>query len=423
MPHARLLAIVGVAAFFVASARPAQADDVLLNEWNAVGTGKSIAEGDSFFGPDFDGNGGNWMELLTVKDVDLRGWQLHWTENEVAANGDPMSEGTLTFADADLWSDIKAGSIIVVIESEDANGQGVVTSTDTSYDPSAGDWDIVISTFQELDMDTLLVTTVTNDGMESEFSVGNDDWQLTIMDASGTVISGPTGEGAADEAGTEIWQGGGISSSEAGSLEGPGRGAPLSCWESITASSAFYDDTKSSSFGLPNVDFVVDFGTYRTVQDLSALRGEPLEGFGDFDNSGDFDLADVEILSNQIRNENHSPCFDLTEDGLVNVDDLVDLVENRAERKLGDADFNGTVDADDYETWNENKLTTDSTWATADFNADGVTDGTDFNIWNANKAIVPPANSSVPEPSATSLFGLGWLLALTQRKRIRFGRH
>lgn len=388
------------------------ADEVLLNEWNSVGSGKVVADGDLFFGTEFDGNGGNWMELLTVNDVDLRGWQLHWTEQETAANGDPISEGTLTFSDADLWANVRAGSIITVIESEDADGQDIVTSTDVSYDPAGGDWTINISTFAELDSDSPLITTITNDGMDGEFSVGNDDWNLTIMDASGSVVSGPTGEGAQDEAGNVVWSGGGISSSEAGALEGPGRGASIACWESITSAGPFYDDTKSSSFGAPNVDFLLDDGVYRTVQDLTALRGGTPEGSGDFDSSGEFDLADIDLLTEQITLENHSVCYDLTGDGFVDASDLEDLVVNRIETQLGDVDLNGVVDELDYEVWNANKFTIDNSWLTADFNADGHTDVTDFNIWNANRtADTGPLNTVVPEPSTSIIVWLGIFLA------------
>ena len=395
------------------------ADDVLLNEWNAVGTGRAISDGDAFFGVDFDGNGGNWMELIVVNDVDMRGWQLRWTEQEAAANGDPISEGTLTFADADLWSDVKAGTLITIIESEDAGGQGVETGTDTSYDPAGGDWTINISTFAELDAAFPLITTVTNDGMDSEFSVGNDDWNLTIMDASGAVISGPTGEGAQDEAGNTIWMGSGVGSSEAGSLEGPGRGAPRACWESITAASAFYDDTDSSSFGLPNVDFIVDTGSYRTIQDLTALRGGSPEGFGDFDSSGEFDLADIDALSAQIALETHSPCYDLTEDGVVDVADLEELVVNRVGTLMGDVDLDGDVDEFDYEVWDMNKFAPATTWATGDFNGDGTTDVSDFNYWNANKTSgAESTRSAVPEPRTLTLLWIGILLAYGRQRSL-----
>ncbi len=395
-----------------------QADEVLLNEWNAVGSTKSIANGDAFFGTDYLGNGGNWFELVTVADVDLRGWELRWTEDEPAANGAPTSEGTLTFSQGDLWSSIQAGTIITIIETEDGDGQGAITATDTSYDPASGDWDIVISTFAEADTEAPLITTVTNDGEPSAFSVGNDDWQLSIFDAAGTRVSGPTGEGAVDDAGNEIWTAGGISSNEAGSLEGPPRGSPLACWESITAASSFYDDTKSSSFGLPNVDFVADGESYRTTQDLTALRGGRPEGFGDFDSSGEYDVADLELLNAQISSGQNSPCFDLTDDGNVDAADVTELI-HRVGLTRGDADLDGDVDEADFELWNASKFTDQTTWVTGDFTGDGMTDVSDFNSWNANKSAVDgPFNSSLPEPSAGNLLGLGLLASVTVRRRM-----
>ena len=403
-------------------AQLAAADDVLLNEWNAVGSERTIGDGDSFFGTELAGNGGNWFELIAVKDVDMRGWELNWTEQEPSAGGDPFSEGAITLSNSDLWADIKAGSIITIIETEDGGGQGVSTGTDTSYDPAAGDWTINVSTFAELDAASPLLSTVTNDGaIESanEFSVGNDDWQMRIFDAGGVLISGPIGEGSVDEAGAPLWAGGGVSSSEAGSLEGPARGSPLACWESISASSLFYDDTGSSSFGQPNVDFLADDGTFRTVQDVTALRGGTPEGFGDFDSSGEYDAADLTILSDQIAADNHSPCFDLTEDGVVDSADFTELIV-RGSFLPGDADLDGDVDEVDFEAWNANKFTSGRTWQTGDFSGDGSTDVTDFNLWNANKTIavdVLPAVSIVPEPSSVMILAGGALLLCISRRQ------
>ena len=390
-------------ALLLAGMAGTQAAEVVVNEWNAVGGAGPIPDGDSFFG-EITGNGGNWIELLVIQDVDMRGWKLNWVEQEATAAGDPFTEGTITFSTDTLWSTVKAGSIITIIETSDADGENVDTSTDVSFDPANDDWWINVATTEEIGRANPLITTVTNDGADGEFSVGNDDWTVTILDGNDEVIFGPVGEGATDSDGNVIWPGGGVSSSEAGSLEGPGRGAPLACWQSITAADPFYDDTKSSSFGQPNVDFQIDTLEYRTTQDLTALRGGTPEGFGDFDSSDTFDLADIDSLTDEIANDNHSPCFDLTGDGTVDSADLEDLVVNRVGTLMGDADLDGDVDVMDYETWNTNLFVAGNTWATGDFNADGSTDVSDFNIWNDNKTSGQAASASaVPEPNALLL--------------------
>ena len=60
-----------------------------------------------------------------------------------------------------------------------------------------------------------LATTVTNDGSPGDFSVGKDDWVLTIRNAAADVVFGPVGEGAPS------WAGDSVKSEKAGSLEGP----------------------------------------------------------------------------------------------------------------------------------------------------------------------------------------------------------
>lgn len=367
------------------------AADVILNEYNAVGNSGPIEDGDTVF-MHIDGNGGNWFELLVINDVDMRGWTLNWVEDEEAANGDPQSTGTILLSDASLWSNVERGTMLTFIETADAGGQGIDTSTDVSFDPANGDWTMNFSTVNKQGD---LVTTTTNDGADGEFSVGNDNWTLTILNAKGELVFGPVGEGARSENGDEIWPGGGVSSSEAGSLEGPGRGASLECWQSITNQSTFYDDTDSTSFGQANVDFL-STKMYRTSQDLSALRGGTPEGLGDFDSSFAFDLPDILALGEQVASQRHEICFDLTGDRLVDVDDLEELVVNRVGSFMGDSDLDGNVDAEDFAIWETSIFTEGTDWTTGDFNGDGVTDVRDFNIWNSHRTDLAPVG--VPEP-------------------------
>ena len=143
------------------------------------------------------GNGGNWIELVVTQNhVDIRRWKLHWTEDRPDDPPEvPPDEGTLMLTEDSLWTDLRAGTIITFTES-DAAGGGF--DTDTSYDPDAGDWWININTLSSVGApQTQYVTTVTNvsgDG-PGAFSVGNDNWQLTIVDAESNVIFGPCGEG------------------------------------------------------------------------------------------------------------------------------------------------------------------------------------------------------------------------------------
>ena len=212
---------------------PAAASPVVLNEYNAVSGSRQLGDGDgadAFFGT-VTGNGGNWFELLVLEDSDLRGWQLAWAEQE-----DTPTAGTLTLSQDALWADVRAGSLITFIETADGGGSGVDTATDASYDPLAGDWHLNVSTRQEQALGAAgLVSTTTNDGAAGDFSVGNDDWTLTILDAAGAVVAAATGEGAPGYAG------GGVSSTEGFALEGPGAGATPADFAAIGPGSPFYD--------------------------------------------------------------------------------------------------------------------------------------------------------------------------------------
>lgn len=241
---------------------------VILNEYNAVSGSNHLDEDafadstdeDSFFGR-IEGNGGNWFELLVVGDsgsaiVDMRGWSLSWEEDEEVSPG-VNAQGTITLSNDPFWSAIERGAILTFIETSDANGVGIDTSTDLSFDGSANDWHINFSTTQEQVTGNLLTTT-TNDGAAGEFSVGNDDWQLTITDSLGNIISGPAGEGIGELSG--------VNSNEVGRLEGlVAPDATLADWLAYDPTTAPYDDASTSTFGSANV-----FGG--ETQNLSALR-------------------------------------------------------------------------------------------------------------------------------------------------------
>ncbi|UCE58208.1 MAG: hypothetical protein JSU63_12285, partial [Phycisphaerales bacterium] len=170
--------------------------------------------------------------VVTRNHLDIRGWQLVWTE-------DPSDTGTLTLTDDPVWSDLRAGTIITFIEM-DTIGDGL--DTDTSYDPNAGDWWININT---LSFDgtprTQYVTTVTNVAGDSPgaFSVGNANWQLTILDADSTAVFGPAGEGIP-------LTGAAVNSREVLKLEED----PSPTIDPVTSN---YRDGTSSSFGHPNI--------------------------------------------------------------------------------------------------------------------------------------------------------------------------
>ncbi len=128
---------------------------------------------------------------------------------------------------------------------------------------------------------------------------------------------------------------------------------------------------------------------------------------GDFNADESFDCLDVDALVVEIAASTNNLAFDITGDGVVDVDDLgqwlahagaVNLPTGEAYRP-GDANLDGSVDTSDFNIWNANKFGSDGGWCGADFNADGVTDVSDFGVWNSNKFTSSSAPNVVPEPA------------------------
>jgi hypothetical protein len=108
---------------------------------------------------------------------------------------------------------------------------------------------------------------------------------------------------------------------------------------------------------------------------------------GDFNDDGLLDCLDVNALTMAIAAGGKDLSYDLTNDSLLNLDDLDEWVLRLKGTRYGDANLDLTVDQGDFADWDANKFTSNTAWCTADFNADGVTDGTDFGIWNENRGL------------------------------------
>ena len=181
LPAACLSALAAGAALAPAAATAAE---LLLNEYNAVGSsaylngGDATTDGDGnstnppadpFFGR-VAGNGGDWFELTVVADhLDIRGWSLHICDNGVC-------DTQLDFASHAVWSDLRTGTLLTI--SEDV-------PTDLSFDPGSGDWWMNV---QASNGGPGTYITPTN------FPVSNANWQLEIRDELGNTIFGPFGE-------------------------------------------------------------------------------------------------------------------------------------------------------------------------------------------------------------------------------------
>ena len=177
--------LLAVALALLCPALGARAAAILVNEYNGVaaaqylngGTAAADADGGAAADPYFGrvlGNGGDWLELVVIQDhLDLRGNSLSIAEGIGAGR----TTTVLNFTQSSLWSDLRSGTIITVAED---------VPDDPSYAPLAGDWWINV---QASNTASGLFITASN------FSVSNDDTQITVLDALSAVLFGPAGEG------------------------------------------------------------------------------------------------------------------------------------------------------------------------------------------------------------------------------------
>ncbi len=142
---------------------------------------------------------------------------------------------------------------------------------------------------------------------------------------------------------------------------------------------------------------------------------------GDIDGNGQFTCNDINQLTAAIASGIYDSRFDLNLDGILNTVDVdVWLTAAGAQHlpsgnpyQRSDANLDGTVDGQDFVTWNAHKFSPNSAFCAGDFNADGSVDGADFILWNTDK-FTSADTSGVPEPTAKTLLVI--LLALIRRR-------
>ena len=132
----------------------------------------------------------------------------------------------------------------------------------------------------------------------------------------------------------------------------------------------------------------------------------------DFDRSGACDAHDIDLISAEVRAGTNRPYFNLnpTVDSVVDRQDRQIWIEDLTQLTPGDANFDGLVNATDFELWNANRFGFDTGWAAGDFDGNGTTDVADFNIWNDHWDRPAANQPAVPEMATIHL--LTWAAAL-----------
>jgi phospholipase/lecithinase/hemolysin len=171
-------------------------------------------------------------------------------------------------------------------------------------------------------------------------------------------------------------------------------------------------------------------GRMNELMGMSALRLIKHPAFaGDLNLNGDVDVQDVDgLVAAIVRGTTDDTFFDLSDDGIVDTADLMSWLADAAELdgfnqpyQLGDANLDGTVDAEDLNSLGLNWRQSVATWSGGDFTADGIVNSPDLNALALNwRQSIPMASAiSVPVPEPTTLLLTVAGLAFFWRGRIR----
>jgi hypothetical protein len=159
------------------------------------------------------------------------------------------------------------------------------------------------------------------------------------------------------------------------------------------------------------VDDLLDATAWDLAESWRASRlrdGSPggVDGLlGDFNGDDQLDTADIDALMARIAAGDDLGSFDLTRDDRVDLDDRDAWLVSAGTLNqlaavpyaLGDANLDGSVDAEDFNLWNQHRFSAVTQWSQGNFNGDQGVDGRDFNLWNERKYVAPStAQAAVP---------------------------
>lgn len=226
---------------------------LILNEYNAVKSSELLADNahDAAFGR-VAGNGGDWIELLVTKDgLDVRGWSVAVFDRE---DGPLEATDTFTFTDNAVLSDLSAGTIITIAESQ---------PEDLSYAPEDGDW--AINARSATGFESALVTD-----SAGNFDSNRHGFRVLLSDGVGALRSPFMGETDGLRTFTNVG----------------GQEVYARCDLPSPLDDPINGDARDSSLS--------SFGTLNDCGDAAQLRA----GFaGDADCSGDLSLRDAVLIA------------------------------------------------------------------------------------------------------------------------------
>lgn len=159
------------------------------------------------------------------------------------------------------------------------------------------------------------------------------------------------------------------------------------------------------------------FGTSAGGSDIFLMKfSETSEPTGDFDENGQLDAADIDLLSTAVRDATYDPAFDLNLDTLVDQEDRRIWVEELAGTFFGDATLNQTVEFDDFLALSA-AFGSSGGWANGDFDGSADVQFADFLMLADNYGQSGVGTAAVPEPSCYILLFVGAVGLISCRRR------
>lgn len=139
---------------------------------------------------------------------------------------------------------------------------------------------------------------------------------------------------------------------------------------------------------------------------------------GDFDDDAVLGVADIDLLSQAVRDQSADVRFDITSDGLVDAADRDEWIDAVFGTLRGDADLDREVGFADFLRLSE-AFSTAGGWGEGDFDGDGLIAFADFLLLSKafGNSVRNEAISAVPEPTAFRLLIITLFATLQLRRR------
>ncbi|MCA9212179.1 MAG: hypothetical protein KDB27_03865 [Planctomycetales bacterium] len=152
------------------------------------------------------------------------------------------------------------------------------------------------------------------------------------------------------------------------------------------------------------------------------MTGAPQGLLGDFDNSGELDVADIDMLTADVIAGNNTASFDLDNNAAVNAEDRRVWIEDLRNTYFGDANLDGEFNSSDFvAVFGAAKYETGeaATWGEGDWNGDAQFNSSDFvsAFSGGGYEKGPRPAAAVPEPSSLNLAVVAILGLMAKRRR------